>query len=166
MGHFQFAVGCLIWAGTALVGAAAEDLAERQAAALVAGTERFHGISLSIQKENHALVARDTMGMLVEEIFPGTSSKKIEAGRTKVLVGYGKDRRGRLSLLLRVPEKVQEPQTVQLYEFLLVLSPEASITVILEDFRPAEIVPSRIGQVYLLQRREDGRLFSERLTSP
>lgn len=166
MKHFWIVLGCLIWRGSALFVTAAEDPAERQAAALVAGLEQFRGITLSLQKENHALVARDTNGMLIEKIFPGTTSKKINAAGSKFLVGYGKDRQGRFALLLRIPEKVREAQLIQVSEFLLVLSPEASTTVLMEEFRPSEFLPSQTGQVYLLKRRGDGRFVSERLTSP
>ena len=148
-----------------LVGLAAEDWAERQAAALVAGVDSFRGVTLSIAKETRALVARDDHGMVIEEIFPGTSSKKITVAGSQLLAGYGKDRRGRLSVLLRIPDEVKEAQKVQISGFILVLSPEASVTIVMDEFRTSEIIPSRTGQVYLLQQRGDGRWASERLTA-
>jgi len=132
-------------------GCAAVDAAATEAAGMVLGVQNQPMPVLTVNPGNHRLEIRDESGILLEEIFPGTTSRVVDVAGCEYRLSYGRDDLGRVSVLVRPGPAMKQPVTLKLLGRKTVLSPEASVVATIGEEELVYFEPSICGQVYYVE---------------
>ena len=130
---------------------AAVDSAGTEAAGMVLGIQNQPMPVLLVNPQNHRLEVRDENGNLLEEIFPGSTSRMVDIAGCEYRLSYGRDDLGRVSVLVRAGPAMKQPITIKLLGRKTVLSPEASVVATIGEKDLVFFEPSICGQVYYVE---------------
>jgi hypothetical protein len=154
---------CLMLASATF--ASAPDPAGQQAAGIIAGVESGLGGKLVFSEKTGRLEVRDEAGSLIDEIFPGTAGKAVDVAGQEYRLSFGKDDKGRRSVLIRPGPSMQKPITLDVFGRKAVLSPEASLLATMGEGDEIFYEPSVCGQVYYIEGAGGGGSRVSRLAT-
>lgn len=124
------------------------------------------GGSFFYNEKTRRLEVRDSSGLFLEEMAPGTVGKAIDAGGQEYRISFGKDELDRLSILIRPGPAMRQPVSVDLLGRKAVLSPESSLSATLIPGGKVVYEASICGQVYYIEDMGSLRGKVSRQASP
>jgi len=117
----------------------------------LAESQPTSGVILALNEATGRIEVRDAQGLILDEIFPGTTGKVVDVAEQEYRLSFGRDDWDRPSLIVRPGPAMRKPVTAQVLGRKAVLSPNSSLLATIYDNQQVSFEPSICGEIYYVE---------------